>query len=202
VYDRLPSFVLGFHGCERSTAVRAVSRKVALRPSRNRFDWLGEGIYFWEQDVTRAVDFARNKAYQRIKSPVVVGAIIDLGNCLNLLDTKFLPTLKDGYRTLKEKTEQAGQPMPANRVLKEGGEILLHDLDCAVIEIVHALRAEKALPQFDTVRSAFIEGGESYPGSAFRQKNHIQICVRNPKCIKGYFWPLNDMDDQPKLPFA
>lgn len=199
MYGRLPSFVLGFHGCEYTTAVAAISRKKPLQSSQNPFDWLGKGIYFWEHDATRALEFARNKAHRKIKKPAVLGAIIDLANCLNLLDTKFLPTLRDGYEVLKEKVLQAGQEMPANRVLK-GNDVLLHDLDCAVIEIVHALRAEQQLPQFDTVRSAFIEGAESYPGSAFREKNHIQICVRNPKCIKGGFWPAEDADDSMNSP--
>ena len=46
---------------------------------------------------------------------------------------------------------------------------------------------------FDSVRSAFIEGDELYPGSTFREKNHIQICVRNLACIKGYFWPVSGL---------
>jgi hypothetical protein len=25
----------------------------------------------------------------------------------------------------------------------------------------------------------------------FREKNHIQICVRNLNCIKGYFTPIS-----------
>lgn len=59
-----------------------------------------------------------------------------------------------------------------------------------MINAVHTFRAEQSLPKFDTVRSAFIEGYELYPGSTFREKNHIQICVRNPACIKSYFWPV------------
>ncbi|TSA32147.1 MAG: hypothetical protein D4R64_16610 [Porphyromonadaceae bacterium] len=42
-----------------------------------------------------------------------------------------------------------------------------------------------------SVRGVFFEGKELYPNSGFREKNHIQICVRNPNCIKGYFLPRN-----------
>ena len=35
----------------------------------------------------------------------------------------------------------------------------------------------------------FWEGDELYPNAGFREKDHIQICVRNPNCIKGYFLP-------------
>ena len=39
----------------------------------------------------------------------------------------------------------------------------------------------------DTVRGVFTEGKAIYPGSAFDEKTHIQIAVRNPECIKGVF---------------
>ena len=35
-----------------------------------------------------------------------------------------------------------------------------------------------------------MEGRELYPGSGFRDRNNIQICVRSLRCIKGYFRPL------------
>lgn len=43
---------------------------------------------------------------------------------------------------------------------------------------------------YDSVRGVFEEGLEPYPGSAFKEKTHIQVCVRNPNCIKGYFAPI------------
>ena len=42
---------------------------------------------------------------------------------------------------------------------------------------------------YDSVRGIFFEGGPIYPGSGILDKSHIQICVRNPNCIKGYFAP-------------
>lgn len=113
-----------------------------------------------------------------------------MGICLNLLDARFLQTLRDGYDALTRTLRSTGDALPINRPFHSSGEPLLRDLDCAVINAVHALRRKEGLPPFDTVRHAFIEGAELYPGSAFREKNHIQICVRNPACIKGYFWPL------------
>jgi hypothetical protein len=136
----------------------------------------------------------QRKGKRVIRRPAALGAVIDLGLCLNLLDSTFLQIVREGYRTLEQALRDAGQPMPVNRPPKRGGEILLRDLDCAVINTVHAFRAGHNLPQFDTVRSAFIEGDELYPGSTFREKNHIQICVVNPRCIKGYFWPVTGPD--------
>ena len=196
MYSRLPSFVLGFHSCDHSFAAAVISGRKQLRPSQNDYDWLGTGIYFWENNPQRALEFAtalrgrKRRGKPGIRNPAVIGAVIDLGLCLKLLDSTFLQIVKEGYRTLDQALQDAGQPLPVNRPPKSGSDILLRDLDCAVINAVHALRAEQNLPAFDTVRSAFIEGDELYPGGTFREKNHIQVCVRNAACIKGYFWPV------------
>jgi hypothetical protein len=46
-----------------------------------------------------------------------------------------------------------------------------------------------ATKKFDSVRGVFWEGKELYPGAGFMERNHIQICLRNPNCIKGFFIP-------------
>ena len=43
----------------------------------------------------------------------------------------------------------------------------------------------------------FTEGAELYRASGFRAKNHIQLCVRNPNCIKGYFHPMGPVPEYP-----
>ncbi len=35
----------------------------------------------------------------------------------------------------------------------------------------------------------FVEGEELYPGGAVSALDHVQICVRNPARILGYFLP-------------
>ena len=163
--------MLGFHGCDRSLAADIISGSRKLAHSTNDHDWLGEGVYFWENNPTRALEFAtdlqgkRRKNKSQVRDPSVIGAVIDLGYCLNLLDAKFLQILKEGFATLRQTIAEAGQKMPVNKPLMNPGEILLRDLDCAVINTVHAFRAEQNLEKFDTVRSAFIEGGELFPGS-------------------------------------
>jgi hypothetical protein len=42
---------------------------------------------------------------------------------------------------------------------------------------------------YDTVRCAFPEGEEAYPDSFISSRLHIQVCVRNLACIKGFFLP-------------
>jgi len=63
--------------------MRALLGKVDLAPSVGTYHWLGAGIYFWENDPERALWWAEEKASRgEIKEPFVVGAIIDLRNCL------------------------------------------------------------------------------------------------------------------------
>lgn len=79
------SFVLGYHGCDAAVAECVLAGRQALRLSTNDYDWLGDGIYVWEHNASRAYEFAcqiRDRPYtkrHKIKRPAVVGAIIDLG---------------------------------------------------------------------------------------------------------------------------
>jgi hypothetical protein len=189
------SFVLGYHGCDIEVADRVISGTHPLEPSKNDYDWLGAGIYFWEHNPGRAFDFAcevsnwpRNPK-QKIKVPAVVGAIIDLGSCLNLLDTASINLVRQAHADLVEILLEASTPLPENSV---GDDLLVRRLDCAVINSLHAARDAKGERAFDTVRAAFFEGDRLYPHAGFAAKNHIQICIRNPACIKGYFRPLDE----------
>jgi hypothetical protein len=58
-----------------------------------------------------------------------------------------------------------------------------------VFDQVHMLRSQQELPEYQTVRSPFLEGKPLYENTFFRSKTHIQIAVRDPSCIKGYFLP-------------
>ena len=193
LYQRIPGMVLGFHGCDAATAEAVLAGgQNHLHHSRNKYDWLGHGIYFWENDPRRALEFAiaakndRKLTAGHIEQPTVVGAVIDLGNCLNLLDRTGLQTLKEAYTLLKEVFEGGGKEMPKNLGADRGAR----RLDCAVIEAAHVIRKGVAQPEFDTVRGAFWEGGDLYPGAGFQEKNHVQIAVRKPaSCILGYFRP-------------
>jgi len=113
--------VLGFHGCDRSVAEQVFAGALSLKPSLNEYDWLGHGIYFWENSPARALDYAHElrdrpeRSRRRITEPAVVGAVIDLGVCLNLLDMRALQFVKEGYEQLLKFTKEAGLPMPKNQ---------------------------------------------------------------------------------------
>ncbi|MGM0601240.1 MAG: hypothetical protein ACQETH_15630 [Candidatus Rifleibacteriota bacterium] len=204
MYSKRAGLILGFHGCDKSVRDKVVSKKgIVLEPSENNYDWLGNGIYFWENNYERALQYAKDikKNPQRncrpIAKPSVIGAVIDLGHCLDLLDSEYLNLLKEGYNLLKKIKESHDLPIPKNKPIVKEGDLLLRHLDCAVIETIHQFNKDKALPEFDSVRGVFFEGQDLYPNAGFKEKNHIQISVRNINCIKGFFIPRK-LD--PKLP--
>ncbi len=195
--------MLCFHGTDAQTARKILAGDTQFNPSDNDYDWLGQGIYFWEYSPRRAYQFATEKfRWERRSAKVsVVGAIIDPGHCFNLLEASALDYLKVGYETLVK--ERGGVDfLPKNGDKKEHWK---RHLDCAVVNMVHQMReitetadwvkqnpGRPSLPPYDTVRGAFWEGGPIYPGARIEKKTHIQVCVRNPECIKGYFKPIEE----------
>lgn len=189
-YRWQPSFVLGFHGTDASVVEAVVKTPwEGLKRSESTTEWLGHGVYFWEQDPGRALDWASNgKTRGKVIQPDVVGAIIDLGYCLDLTTISGLEEVRQAYGTLRETYVQAGLELPKNT---GGKERIRRELDCAVIQSLHQYRLERGARPYDSVRAPFPEDDFLYEESGFRAKNHIQVCVVNTaKCIKGYFKPI------------
>lgn len=197
MYSNLPNLLIGFHGCDRSTYHNVLYRQESLHPSRNSYDWLGNGVYFWENSLARAEQWAvsycsrynRNHPDEEKKEPAVIGAVISLGHCLNLTDYGSSAILRMGYGILKEELSLIGAPLPVNRNIRDNKDLLLRELDCAVIERIHQYNREKGKRPYDSVRGVFIEGNPVYEDSGIMEKTHTQLCIINPNCIKGYFVP-------------
>jgi hypothetical protein len=176
----------------QSIVNNVLTGKTSLEKSNNKYDWLGHGIYFWDNSPSRALEYAEflrkhpERSKTKIKNPGVIGAVINLGYCLDLLDFENLQLLKSGFELL---STAAGNDIPKNKSVGTTEDLLLRELDCAVIETLHQFRKEKEFREFDSVRGAFWEGKELYKNAGFREKDHLQICIRNPNCIKGYFLP-------------
>jgi len=189
------AFVLGYPGCDARIAEQAVAGEIDILQSERAYDWLGPGAYFWEADPLRAREWAegkvRNGQYAR---PAVIGAVIDLGACLDLSNRENIDLVKGAYASFCGEQEAAGLALPENRnpVGVTDPDRLLRFLDCAVIKHLHATiegvpPEKRIVPPFDTVRGVFFEGDPIYSNCGFHERTHVQIAVRNSDCIKGIF---------------
>ncbi len=140
--------IVGYHGCDRATVEAVILGGAKLRPSKNVWDWLGHGIYFWEHGPHRALEFARDQQKRGIvQTPAVLGAYIHLGNCFDLTDRLAMEALAQYFPVWKE-----AQP----------------------------------------------EGEPLFPGAGIRHKTHIQISVRDARCMLGYFVPaIHETEPEP-----
>lgn len=166
--------------------------------SNRDYDWLGPGAYFWERDPRRALEWAEWKVKTgAYAEAAVVGAVIDLGNCLDLVSRDDVELLRAAHKSFCRVQAKANLPMPRNKNPKgmKNADRVLRYLDCAVFRHLHQIidnlsRSDPDFAPFDTVRGMFVEGGKVYRGSGLYRKSHVQIAVRNPACIKGIFFPL------------
>jgi hypothetical protein len=94
-YDRL---VVAYHGTSRAIAERIFAGE-PFGVSRNDHDWLGAGIYFWEGGADRARKWATEK---HRADAAVVGALIQLGRCYDLMDTKYTRDLAEGAKAFDQ----------------------------------------------------------------------------------------------------
>lgn len=185
MYKTHPTIVYGFHALDKTVALKILNQEKQFKPSMNDFDWLGNGIYFWENSESRANDYSKELLKRKkILDPFVLGATIELGNCLDLLNPMHIELLKYSYDVAKKACDLLEVPLPENTPWsKNDMDIKKRNLDCLVINTI--LKEEP----FDSVRGAFLEGEEVYPTAGFKNKNHIQISVINTNCIKGIFLP-------------
>jgi hypothetical protein len=185
------SFVLGYHGCEREFGETVLQGKASLAPSTDPWHWLGQGIYFWEADPVRALEWAQLKQSRgECDDAFVIGAVIDLGTCLDLLFRENLELVRAAYDSFAHTQEAAGLKIPQNKKARndQSEDKVLRFLDCAVIDHL-CERAKEGGAPFESVRGLFTESEKLFPGSMISRKAHSQISVRDPKCIKGLFRP-------------
>ena len=186
------TFVLGYHGCDESVAERLISGE-PFQKSINDYDWLGPGIYFWEANPLRGLEFAvelQNAPWgSDITTPAVVGAIIDLRFCLDLTTAAGIRQVRAAHASYISNCEQTGDVIPQNSA---DANYLRRQLDCAVFTQLHQIREDDEDQPIDTVRGVFVEGEPAYEGAGFRARTHIQICVCNTSSMKGVFRAPSD----------
>jgi hypothetical protein len=82
----------GYHGTSMDQASAIV--ETVFNPSSNEYDWLGKGIYFWQDAPKRAWQWAQSV---RENLAVVKSRLRLNSGCLDPLDIGYFPLLKTMY---------------------------------------------------------------------------------------------------------
>jgi hypothetical protein len=192
--------VVGYHGCDQEILESVLLGRGKLEASRNNYDWLGSGIYFWEYGVERALQWAveiSRRGAGRIRNPAVLGGLIHLGFCFDLLDVRFTEWLREMFPLFTKTITEHGGVLPRNEGLPGNPEELaLRKLDCAFLNWAVPFLEAQTGQTFHTVRGVFQEGEPAYEGSSIMRKSHIQIAVRDRNALLGYFGPEILTDEQ------
>ncbi len=161
MYSIRSGLILGFHGCDETTRNEVLNHRMQLKASTNHWDWLGSGIYFWENNPTRALRFAEEQSLRKdsnIMKPSVLGAVIDLGNCLDLLDEDNITLVKKAHSSLVKYYKLTNKILPINKAGSNSNsdDLLIRSLDCAVINNLNTNQDE--INKFVSVKGIFTEG--------------------------------------------
>jgi len=191
--------VFAYHGCDVTLRDDLVSGRITeLKPSANKYDWLGAGAYFFENDYKRALMFAsaaqanptKRFTKQPIATPAVVGAVLQLDFILDMTTQEGIEEYCLAYEAMVEYLTDNGLPEPKNSKPNDNDEdIIVRQLDSDVFNFMHQIREKTDQRMFQAVRSAFPQGEEVAPSSAFKRSSHIQIALRENSCVRAWFLP-------------
>ncbi len=156
MYKSYPTWITAFHGCDQRTFEKVLYHHDCLEASENSYDWLGHGIYFWENNPLRAYDFAIEQLKRgKIEKPAVIGAMIDLGSCLDLTDMASIKLVREVYPLFVQRCKRTSTEIPQNS--GKTSDRVYRNLDCAVLEFLHFVYSKSSADQ----RFLFTKNGYS-----------------------------------------
>lgn len=180
--------VVGYHGTRRRTALRIVTGRQRFSPSRSADDWLGHGVYFWEYGPKQAWSWARRR-YPG-DAIAVLGSMVRLGNCLDLLDPDNANELIRVHRMLQQDARRIGISLPKNRNARKY-------LDCQVLEYAYAAFESAQGEVIDSARAVYVPTQAKkrlWERSWLYHETHVQLTVRSPDCILGT-WLVDPLEE-------
>jgi hypothetical protein len=168
--------VIGYHGTSAKVADALVDGE-PFTVSTSINEWLGSGIYFWEYAPKQAWWWA--KKFNKASNPAVVGAMIRLGNCFDLMDAKNVEALQRAKDGMIKLMKREGVEIPENQRIYK-------NLDCAVFNYFYQQVEVEGEPTIESARAAYVPTESKkriWPASWIYRDTHIQICVRNQSNI-------------------
>lgn len=191
IINHKPLPVIGFHGTTLENAENITLEN--FTPSESPIEWLGHGIYFWQDNPLRAFYWAaRNSDKSSYEELAIVQVRLNLANCLDLLDQYWQRYLRIAFDEYINSTDEAKSQHPYVPLRKADDKTLFsvdenwkptwlghgfNSLDCEVVNTAYLL-SQTWGTEFNSVRGVFFEGQPIYPASHFFNRSHAQICVK------------------------
>jgi hypothetical protein len=176
--------VVGYHGTKRSVALRVVSGEASILRSENEYDWLANGVYYWEYAPKQAWEWAeqkrRNGKWDQNEEVAVIASMIRLGFCFDFLDPDNVRELVKYYDEYLVFCKTFGRSPQRNFQHRKY-------LDCAVFQFAYRAFELDGTP-VDSARAVYVptkSEGRVWKSSWVHKDSHIQLCVRNDDCILG-----------------
>lgn len=102
------NIILGYHGTSSDAADRILEGGFQI--SRNSYDWLGDGVYFFQDAPDRAWEWARQ---HHGDDAAVISAEIQITDCMDLLNPRWTRLLSDSYNSYLKNLKDSGQDIPS-----------------------------------------------------------------------------------------
>ncbi len=170
-----PLEVYGYHGTSQKAAQKIIEQ--GFNFSINDYDWLGTGVYFFQDAPLRAYTWAKERYPD---TPAVIRAKLVLENCLDLLDIGWFPLIRETYDSFVTAYKKTNIPLPRQNPQRSKA----HRLDCAFFNYLVGEIIESQGENVGAIRAVFNEGDRIYSDSAIFDRAHIQISIRNLTLIK------------------
>lgn len=174
--------VKAYYAGDEKEIEKFITGQPYIPPSYHRNNWLGYGLYFWENNPIKAEKWQLEKG-----KGAILECDIDTQNLLNLLeDTGNSDSFFDGAEKLSKQF---------NSKFSNDKSALNFSLDCKIFN-----EYKKVVQgQFSGIRMAFYLGESvSKDGNIFRGQ-HIQICLWDISAIKNpaKYIPCRDLAPYP-----
>lgn len=160
----------GYHGTNKDAADRIKNTNFQL----SRQGWLGTGVYFFEENIERALDWAHFACKGKI--PVVLEAILEVPT------EEIFDTTRDNH---EKEFHDFRNALVETNIERNKFRVKAHndaDFDGKVYNAIAHVR-NSSLIRAKTFTQPTKERGHSVPKS--RVPNAVELCLKNTKYVKS-----------------
>lgn len=151
---------IGYHGTSPQNA-QSILKNKEFKISNKENEWLGPGVYFFEDDIYQAINFCRKA--RKMKEFIVLKSLLKGNIIIDLVNTENYRWFMKIHEKIKNKNKYKNKKL----------------LNSIVLNIMYQLKP------YDIVRCIFEVPKTDYLYKTNIRPYQIQLCVRNKKCIKN-----------------